>query len=127
VSKHEEDQDLAAVVRSLNIGHYQRHLFLCIGDSCCSTEQGHASWSYVKKRFKELGLTNGNVYRTKVGCLRICQDGPIGLVYPEGTWYKDLTPENLEKVIQRHILKGEVVEELAFAANPLAVPESDDG
>ena len=115
-------KNLQAVVQGLNIGHYQRHIFICTGDKCCSDKQGKESWDYLKKRMRELNLVDDSVFRTRVGCLRVCRDGPVGLVYPEGTWYKDLTPEHIEAVLQEHLLKGQPVEALTIARNPLPAP-----
>jgi (2Fe-2S) ferredoxin len=55
--------------------------------------------------------------------LRICTAGPIAVVYPEGTWYQNVTPENAERIVQEHLIGGRVVEELLFARNALEPTE----
>jgi (2Fe-2S) ferredoxin len=117
------NDQLAAIARTLKIGAFHRHVFLCVGEACCSAEAGAAAWEVLKRELKDrnLSLSDGPLacYRTKVGCLRVCSGGPILVVYPEGTWYGGMTADRVPRFVQEHLVDGRPIEDWVFARNPL--------
>ncbi len=133
---------LENIAESLSIPRAQRHIFLCADQTnpkCAPREETNMLWSHLKQRLKGMGLTSappqwqgnmeidpdpaqpgdGTVLRSKVDCLRICEQGCIAVVYPEGTWYAGLDINKLDRIIDEHLLGGVPVAEYTFVVGDL--------
>ena len=102
------------------------HLLLCATATkakCCDSVLGAQTWNALKSIVRELDLENaarreGIVLRSKADCLRVCERGPILLVWPDGIWYADLSPDRVKRIIEQHIIGQQPVEEWILKRTP---------
>jgi (2Fe-2S) ferredoxin len=97
---------------------YKHHVFICLNkreapENCCACHNSEAMQKYAKKRCKELGLTGQGMVRiNQAGCIDRCAEGPVMVVYPEEVWYTYVDEQDIDEIIDEHLVKGKIVERL---------------
>ncbi len=99
--------------------YYEHHVFFCTNErkdgerQSCGKCGAFDAQQHAKARIKQLGLNGpGKVRINKAGCMDRCEEGPVLVIYPQGTFYTYVDTTDIDDIIDRHILKGEVVERL---------------
>lgn len=100
------------------MSYYRYHVFFCTnlredGSACCQRFDALGMRNHAKQRSKELGIAGpGGVRINTAGCLDRCAEGPVVVVYPEGVWYSYIDHEDVDEIIEEHLLHGRIVERL---------------
>ncbi len=100
------------------MSYYKHHVFFCCNkrdppEACCANHHASEMQSYAKQKIKELGLNGkGHVRMNKAGCLDRCEEGPVIVVYPEAVWYTYIDRDDIDEIIDSHLVHGRVVERL---------------
>ncbi|CAN5200938.1 hypothetical protein BH11CYA1_BH11CYA1_39600 [soil metagenome] len=92
---------------------FEKHVFVCTSGKICSQEGGEEVCSALRQEVSSKGL-KGRVRINKAGCFDQCGNGPIVVVYPEGTWYAHVKPEDAQQIVAEHLIEGKPVERLLY-------------
>jgi (2Fe-2S) ferredoxin len=121
-----EDDDGASVSligRALGLDRARRHVLVCAGPNCSNPADSDACWSELRLQVRKLEhagrLLPQAVRLSRVRCLGVCRSGPVAVVYPEGTWYRDLSPELCARLARQHLAGGAPVASHVFCTNDL--------
>ena len=102
------------------MSHFKRHVFFCCNqreapEKCCASAGAADLQKYAKERVKALGLAGpGKVRVNKAGCLDRCEEGPVIVVYPDDVWYTYVDRADIDEIVDRHVVNGEIVERLVI-------------
>lgn len=104
------------------MSYYDKHVFFCTnqrapGEACCANHDAQAMRAYAKQRIKDLDLAGpGKLRINSAGCLGRCDEGPVLVVYPEGVWYTYADKNDIDEIIDTHLLNNRIVERLKIRA-----------
>ena len=115
---------MSDAIEKPRMGEYRRHLMLCVGPRCAQEGEAKALFDSLGERFKAAGLDKGDlrVKRTRAYCFATCKAGPVLCVQPDGIWYYNVTPANMDRIITEHLVGGTPVEDLIYHRGPDCAP-----
>ena len=105
----------------MSSSYYQRHIFFCLNqrtnnEACCAQHDAQAGFDHCKSRVKAAGINGpGGVRVNKAGCLDRCAGGPVAVVYPDAVWYQYVDRNDIDEIVDTHLIGGKVVERLLLA------------
>lgn len=100
------------------MSYFKRHVFFCTnkttdGSQCCSALGAEKARTYLKQKCKDKGIHGaGQVRVNSAGCMDRCQFGPVIVIYPEAVWYTYVDQDDLDEILESHLMQGKVVERL---------------
>ncbi|MSQ80330.1 MAG: (2Fe-2S) ferredoxin domain-containing protein [Candidatus Methylopumilus sp.] len=100
------------------MNYYKHHIFFCLnkrddGQQCCTGSGSEEMFIYMKSKIKTLDLNGASQVRiNRAGCFDRCGEGPLLVIYPEATWYRFIDQQDIDEIIESHILQGRIVERL---------------
>ncbi|MEK6748071.1 MAG: ferredoxin [Pseudomonadota bacterium] len=109
------------VLEKPKMGVYKRHMLVCVGPRCTQEGESEQLFQSLADKFKAAGVDQGDqrVKRTRTHCFATCKSGPILCIQPDGIWYYNVTPANLDRIINEHLVGGKPVEELIYHRGPV--------
>ena len=108
--------DAEITLEKPKMGNYKRHLLVCVGPRCSGQGESQQLFESLGEKFKAAGIDNGTlrVKRTRTHCFATCKSGPLLCVQPDGIWYYNVTPANLDRIIEQHLKHDQPVEDLIY-------------
>ena len=103
----EQKKSLEIKAKLLGLGKKEKHLFICTGPKCIDKEKGMKVWDHLKEKLRDSKYVKIN--RMRAECLRFCENGPIAVVYPEGTWYGCVKKDVIDRIVDEHLMQGKLV------------------
>jgi (2Fe-2S) ferredoxin len=100
------------------MGYYKQQVFFCVnqreeGRACCADKNAEILCEYAKKQIKKQGLAGvGKIRINRAGCLGRCKEGPVLVIYPDGVWYTYANEQDIDEIIEQHLLKQQCVSRL---------------
>lgn len=107
---------------------YARHMLVCVGPRCTEDGESQELFDSLGEKFKAAGIDKGKlrVKRTRTHCFATCKSGPVICIQPDGVWYYDVTEENLDRIIQEHLVEGNPVQGLIYHQGPDCTSDQAD-